>query len=212
MPLTCPTCDAFAFTGHGPSNPSLDLRCTACGAQTPANTLPLFLISGASGTGKSTLVPHLRTRLPDCLVVGADLLVDLTHRDRAAFLQRWIRIAYATAQCGRPLVLAGVIESEEIERHGERGLLTGPVYLVGLDCGEDVRRERLRRRPRWANLAPEKLEARIGEHEEMAGRVRATADVVFDSGREGVEELAVKVAAWVRERFALTQPSMAPAG
>ena len=29
---------------------------------------------------------------------------------------------------------------------------------------------------------------------------------------EGVEELAVKVAAWVSERFAFTQPSMAPAG
>jgi hypothetical protein len=209
MPVSCPTCDAFALTSNGPSNP---LKCTTCGVEIPANPLPLFLISGASGTGKSTLVMRLRVHLPDCFVVGADLLIDVTNRDHNAFLQRWIRIAYATAQCGRPLVLAGVIERKEIEDHAEHKLLTGPVHMVGLHCEERVREERLWGRPRWAKHPAEKLKKRIREHAELSEKVRETADVVFDSGKMNAEEIAKKVAEWVKERFVVADPSMAPAG
>lgn len=125
MLLSCPSCDAFALSGDVNSN---NLRCTSCNGETEANLLPLFLITGASGTGKSTFVCHLRPLLPGCFVVGRDLLIDVANRDRQAFLGRWLRVAYASAQCGRPLVLACVIEKGEIEAHVDSSLV-GPVHV-----------------------------------------------------------------------------------
>src|SRR4051812_30877195 len=90
MPLTCPFCDSFSLTGPSLSTPHSssqtqpkphNLTCTACQAQIPFNHLPLFLITGPSGSGKSTLLRNLRQHLPTCLVVGADLLTDISNRD-----------------------------------------------------------------------------------------------------------------------------------
>src|SRR3954447_12719802 len=72
MPVSCPSCDDYALT----DTINNTLTCSSCQHQIPANLPPLFLISSASGTGKSTLVRRLRPLLPECLVVGGDLLVD----------------------------------------------------------------------------------------------------------------------------------------
>ncbi|KAK4449596.1 P-loop containing nucleoside triphosphate hydrolase protein [Podospora aff. communis PSN243] len=208
MPLSCPQCDAFALSGTG-SNTTL--TCSSCKSQVPANFLPLFLISGPSGAGKSTLIRHLRPLLPDCLVVGGDLLVDVTNRDRNAFLKRWLLIAYANAQSGRPLVLAGVIEKSELEACPDRALV-GEIYSIALAVGEETRRERLEERPRWKKHDKEKLERRIAEHVGMGERLVRGADLVVDTEAQGVEEVAGVVAGWVRERVVVAEPSMAPAG
>lgn len=52
MPLLCQKCDAFALTKADPIE--LGLRCTECGKNTPAKIFPLFIVTGASGSGKTT--------------------------------------------------------------------------------------------------------------------------------------------------------------
>jgi hypothetical protein len=99
MPITCPACGRFSMTGR-----QCSLACSECGLVRAANLLPLFLVTGAAGCGKSAAVTALRALLPECFVVGADLLLE---PDRPAFLNRWCRIAYAQAQCGRHTVLVG---------------------------------------------------------------------------------------------------------
>lgn len=208
MPLSCPSCDAFALAGDPNSN---NLRCTSCNSEINANLLPLFLITGASGTGKSTLVRHLRPLIPDCFVVGGDLLVDIQHRDRQAFVGRWLRVAYASAQCGRPLVLACVLEKEEIETHVDRSLV-GPVYVIALAVDEQERVARLEARPRWAKHSEEKRAERIAEHADLTEKLVQDADLVIDSVEKSVDDVAKEVAAWIQQRIVATSPSTAPAG
>ncbi|KAK0616801.1 hypothetical protein B0T14DRAFT_568378 [Immersiella caudata] len=207
MPLSCSLCDTFALSGASNNT----LACSACQGQVPANLLPLFLISGASGAGKSTLVRHLRPLLPDCLVVGGDLLVDIKNRDRNAFLKRWLLVAYANAQSGRPLVLAGVIEKAELEACPDRSLV-GHIHSIVLSVGEDTRKERLKERPRWQKHSAEKLAVRIAEHVGLEMKLLKDADLVVNTEEQGVEQVGEVVASWIKKRVVLATPSMAPAG
>ena len=211
MPLSCPSCDAFALTGDANNNNSPNLHCPSCNSKTDANLLPLFLITGASGAGKSTLIRHIRPLLPDCFVVGGDLLIDVTNRDRQAFLGRWLRIAYATAQCGRPLVLAGVIEKDEMETHVDRSLV-GQIHVIVLSVEEQERVKRLQRRPRWAKHSDEKRSAMIAAHVGLTERLARDADLVVKSGETDVEDAAKEVADWVKKHAVRALPSEAPAG
>ncbi len=58
MPLVCPKCGAYALnnTERSPNATT----CSACGQSTSANIFPLFIVTGASGSGKSTVVSELR--------------------------------------------------------------------------------------------------------------------------------------------------------
>ena len=38
--------------------------------------LPLFLVTGASGTGKTTVVPYLQRLLPMCDVFNMDIMLN----------------------------------------------------------------------------------------------------------------------------------------
>lgn len=207
MPLSCPECDAFALSGGGTDT----LLCTACNAQVEANFLPLFLISGASGTGKSTLIRHLRPLLPDCVVVGGDLLIDVANRDRQSFLGRWLRVAYATAQSGYSMVVAGVIEKAELDAHVDSSLV-GQIYVIGLHTNEDVRVARLEARPRWAKHSAEKRAARIAEHIDFTRRITQDVEILVDTTENTVEYIAQEVAAWIKQRMVSARPSKAPAG
>lgn len=208
MPLSCPSCDAFNLSGDVSSD---NLRCASCNSEIDANLLPLFVITGASGTGKSTLVCHLRPLIPECFVVGGDLLVDVTNRDRRAFLGRWLRVAYASAQCGRPLVLACVIEKGEIEMHVDRSLV-GPLYMIVLAVDEQERVARLEARPRWATHSEEKRAGRIAEHADLTGRLVQDADLVVNSAGKSANDVAKEAATWIQQRLVASSPSKAPAG
>ena len=51
------------------------LRCPRCGDEQQVPDLPLFVVTGASGTGKSTVTGPLRRQLPDCEVFDTDALL-----------------------------------------------------------------------------------------------------------------------------------------
>jgi ribosomal protein S27AE len=50
------------------------LRCLRCGAESWLPALPLFVVTGASGTGKSTITEPLRSLLPGCQVFETDVM------------------------------------------------------------------------------------------------------------------------------------------
>src|SRR5207248_11520779 len=72
MPLICPHCGAYALN-NTERNPS-STTCSQCGKTKPANILPLFVVTGASGAGKTSVIPALRQLLPECIIFDKDLL------------------------------------------------------------------------------------------------------------------------------------------
>lgn len=196
MPLVCPRCGAWAL-----ANPDRDpdaTRCSACGRRTSANILPLFVVIGASGAGKSAVVPVLRARLPDCLVFDKDLIWGA---DWDQVYGNWLRLAYSIARTGRHTVLCGSLAPRDLERQADRGLV-GPLHYLALDCRDDVRGRRLRDRPAWRNSSSDDY---LAEHRRFASWLREEARggdsapvPAVDTSDATVEESAEAVARWVR--------------
>lgn len=69
----CLRCDEQVELAADPSSHAL--RCPACGEARRLPRLPLFVVTGASGTGKTTIVDALTARLSHCEVLETDLIL-----------------------------------------------------------------------------------------------------------------------------------------
>jgi len=103
----------------------------------------LIFVSGASGVGKSTVIPHLKSLLPsnyqvrDFDEVGVP---DNPTRDwRLEAIQFWIGIAGENYKESLTTVVCGVTEPEEVLKH------SGTAYIL-LDASAESLQERLHNR------------------------------------------------------------------
>ena len=204
-PLICPRC------GEHTDRPDVDtadpagavLRCARCGHREPFLRLPLFCVSGPSGTGKSTVARLLVKRLADRYVVlEQDLLWTGGLRDSGTehplFRTTWLRTAAMIQQNGRPVVLCGTVVPPEFEELPERPLFSEIRYL-SLMCDPDVLAGRLRERPAWRQWD----ESRIAEMLDYAAWISETAHEMdppmelLDTTGAPVKETADRVVDWV---------------
>ncbi|MFV2196963.1 AAA family ATPase [Nocardiopsis sp. LOL_012] len=206
-PLICSRCGEWnevPDTGAGASA----LRCHACGQERPYRRLPLYCVSGPSGTGKSTIAGLLLERLRDRFVVlEQDLLWVGGLRDPAdhhrLFRSTWLRTAAMVQQSGRPVVLCGTVMPPELEPLPERALFAR-IHYLSLMCDPDVLADRLRARPAWRAWDEE----RIAENREFVEWIAAEADrltpplTLVDTTRVAPEDTAEAVCAWVEELHA----------
>ncbi len=172
-------------------------RCPRCGSAERARSAPLFVVTGASGSGKTAVFPHLVDVLPECAVFDVDWLIDPLGRmcagrpmDWEGFRDTWLSVAHAVAQSGRATVLLGPFLRAQLEPLPARQWV-GPIHLAALDCADEARRVRLDARPPWR-------ERKIDEHVEFARHLRAEADIVIRTDDVGPAATAAEVASWVR--------------
>src|SRR4030095_9697158 len=85
--------------------------CPECGHRHPFLQLPLLLVSGASGAGKSTVCHALLATLPEVVLLDADILWRPEFHTPAdnsqAFFETWLRMCKNMGQAARPVVLFG---------------------------------------------------------------------------------------------------------
>ncbi|PDP89181.1 nucleoside kinase [Glycomyces fuscus] len=211
-PLICTHCGEWDETPDTTAGVSV-LRCGFCRRTRPFLRLPLYCVSGPSGTGKSTIAGVLLERLRDRFVVlEQDLLWVGGLRDPAdhhrLFRSTWLRTAAMVQQSGRPVVLCGTVVPPELEHLPERALFTGVHYLA-LTCEPGVLAERLRARPAWRAWDEE----RIAEALEYAAWVESEAAhleppvELLDTTRARPRETADAVCRWVEGLHARTAAS-----
>lgn len=198
-PLVCARCGARA------ERPHVDRRlpaivCPGCGHRHRFRRLPLLSLTGASGTGKSTVARLLVEPLGDGYVVlEQDVLWQAGLHDPGPFRSAWLTLAAMIGQSGRPVLLCGTVVPPEFEPLAERALFTEVRYLA-LTCDTDVLAERLRARPAWR----EWTEPRIAETLEFNAWIRAEAAGMrppvrlLDTTRASAGETARHVCAWAQ--------------
>ena len=172
--------------------------------------VPLFVVTGANGTGKSTVCPLLRRRLADCIVFEADVIplpwtLEEWSERKATYRTACLSVALEIAQNRRPVVLVGTTVPEEVETNPLRPYFH-EIHYLALVCDEEIIERRLRARPGSHTPLAADFETYLSTQLwlDRAYRERETGGApvaLVDVSALTPESVAERVAAWVRDRL-----------
>lgn len=181
--------------------------CPACGAEIPFLRLPLFVVIGASGAGKSALVQWAAAHHRDCVHLESDILWGRVNVEPegnyAGYRNLWLRVCKNISQAGRPVVLYGSVTPEQWEVCPERRYL-GAIHTLALVCGPETLAERLRARPTWRSMggseAIEGMQRFNAWFKENAGKVNPPM-TLLDTTTTSIEATGAALLHWIRQRW-----------
>ena len=182
--------------------------CPECGHPNSFRQLPLFVVSGASGAGKTTVCRRLTGAFEAVVALDTDILwraaFDTPADGYRDFFETWLRVAANISQSGRPVVLfgAGAGVPGNIEPCIRRRYFAAVHYLA-LVCDDQVLTERLMHRPAWRRAqAPGFIEAQQQFNQwfkDYGGEQPALTRV--DTTHADEHTVARQVRAWVQARL-----------
>ena len=76
------------------------LHCPRCGTRQQVPAFPLFVVTGASGTGKTTITGPLRRVLPGCDVFDTDVILQVAALGWDVWRNTWLRLEQADLRGG----------------------------------------------------------------------------------------------------------------
>jgi len=185
--------------------------CPSCGAAQPFLQLPLFVVTGASAAGKSTLaldlVPALRE---EAVVLDADILwapeFNNPQDEYRRFREVWLRLAKNIGQSGLPVVLLGTFLPDQLEKLRERRYFSA-LHVLGLTADDDDLIRRLRNRPAWRESGGDAfVEAMVRFNRRLQDIDGETRPIeLVDTSTVGRDQTVERVVAWYRSRMAETE-------
>jgi hypothetical protein len=182
--------------------------CPECGHPHPFLYQPLLIISGASGTGKSTVCHHLVGHYQDAVILDSDILwrneFNSPKNNYREYFETWLRVSKNISQSGRPVVLfgAGLGVPENLEGCIERRYFSSIRYLA-LVCSDDILCERLTQRPEWRGTRDPKY---IAEHQrfnqwfiDYHKNKNQPPITIVDTSRKSIIKTTKEVEQWIRK-------------
>ena len=123
------------------------------------NGKKLFLVGGASGTGKTAICNQIAGKISGLVVLDGDVIWscgNFTPEKTEAFYAFVLRICNEIAKSGLSVAVfhAGAGVPENIEHCRERELFD-EVHYLGLYCSDEELEKRLRERPEWRDQNPD---------------------------------------------------------
>lgn len=170
MALVCQGCGGYI-------QPLVDvdmqsMRCPTCDYVETQRIVPLWMVTGASGVGKTTMVAALRSLLPDWEIFDTDII---HAADWQQHRSNWLRLAHAIAQNGRYTLLCGTMLPQDVDRCDHRAFFS-KIYYLNLHCDDATRAARLSARPTWRGCNT----AFIEQHRQFAHWLLDHAAIDFD--------------------------------
>lgn len=202
----CPACGQYSvskeITLDGPA-----AVCPYCGHAHPFLRLPLFVITGASGTGKSTIGLRLVEELRgESVVMETDILWRpefATPEDGyRSYRELWLRVAKNIGQAGLPVVLVGAAIPEQLEGVSERRYFS-TIHYHALVCDDEDLIARLKDRPAWRDSGSEEFVGQMLRFNRWLQENARHTDppmAVLDTSRSGIEDGVRQLAARIRQQ------------
>ena len=195
--MFCDRCGEYAVRRAGLVEEIGTFRCARCHREFERRVLPLSIVTGASGAGKTSIIPPLQRLLTECGVLDKDAMWATTW-DMA--YNNLLRVASALAQGGRHTVIVGTILPEMLDPLSDR-CLVGMIRYANLHCDDENRARRLLTRRTW-DIPDDEF---IDQHRVFAQWLldHAATDFdppmsTFDTTSRPPGDVARDVAAWVR--------------
>lgn len=184
--------------------------CPACGHAEPFRRLPLLLVGGASGVGKSTIRRELLGRVADAVLLDADAMWEPAFGaivDEFDYNEFALRRCKQVAQNGRPPVLFGAETGVPavVESSVERRYFSETRYLA-LVATDEVLADRLRARPNWPDAEDgwTAVDDQVGLNRcsrRLGGDPESPVETLDVAGRS-VGAMAGAVEGWITETLA----------
>lgn len=204
----CQRCGASSAMGAVTAEPKgwAVATCPRCGHRHRFRHLPLFVLTGASGTGKTTTCELLQHTLPECIVLDSDVLLAALKSFAASDVQRywdqWLRLILQIHQAGKPVLVCGTVLPHHLESAPDRDGIA-VIHYLALVCEESELERRLRVRPAWRGCDT----AFIVEHvrfdrwwRDRDGEENARVELLDTTGGTPLGT-AGSVRAWVHQRL-----------
>jgi len=181
--------------------------CPECGYKHKFQQLPLLIVSGASGAGKSTVCQHLLGRVTQAVLLDADILwrpeFNTPETNYQNYFETWLRVCKNISQSGRPVVLcgAGVGVPENLETRIERRYFS-EIHYLALTCSDETLSKRLGQRPDWRGTHdPAYIEEHIRFNRWFKAYNSQPVIKLVDTTNVPLEETAQQVLSWIDERI-----------
>ncbi len=181
--------------------------CPECNHEHLFLMLPLLIVTGASGVGKSTILQRLIGTVSEAVLLDCDIL--WFGDDHAAdHFEVVLRVSKNVSQAGRPVVLfgSGIGVPDNLESCVERRYFSRLHYLA-LTCDPKVQAERLRARPPWRKSHHAEFAAVQVDFNKWFLGTAGSGDPphpLLDTTDAPVEQTAVDVADWIRRTLGST--------
>jgi 2-phosphoglycerate kinase len=181
--------------------------CPHCEYQHKFLRLPLFVITGASGVGKSSTCLALAAKTKDFVVIDSDILwrseFDQPDTDYRNYREMWLRVCKNISQAGKPVILCGASLPEQFEECIERRYFS-VIHYLAMVCSDEALESRLRSRPAWRNSSEEEY---IKTHLAFNRWLKENASItqppmsLRDTSEITVDESVERVEEWLRDCF-----------
>jgi hypothetical protein len=202
----CPACGQYAEEKQVDPVRALAI-CPLCGYGHRFRRLPLFLLTGASATGKTAVCLRLPDVMPECVALECDILwrpeFAQPEQDYRPFRNTWLRVAKNIAQAGRPVLLSGSAIPRQYESCPERRYFARSHYLALICDGTELTR-RLEARPDWRECSSAQTVERMLAFNQwfMDNAVQTDPPMtLLDTTHSTVKDTVYEVAKWVRSRL-----------
>lgn len=164
--------------------------------------LPLFIVTGASGVGKTTVIHELRALLPDFVIFSTDndnfgtTASKLEYQDRFNLL---LHFANSVAKSRRGTIICGTLMPWDAQKCDTYNNF-GEFCFINLHCDNTTRNSRLRNREDKDTWTDEMLKS----HEEFAQWLLNNAETAYNPPMPTIEttttppsEVAEKIKSYI---------------
>lgn len=206
----CEGCGAWLeATALDPTPAGMTIRCPECGLREPFVQDPPWWITGSPGSGKSSLIPHLRRALPDWFICDGEAIDFWRFREGesyAALYDQWLKVGHQVALNGRPLLIVAAALPTQIDACPCRALFAA-IRFLGLVCPAAAQERRLHARPAWRRADdPSMIASACGFTRtlERIAREQPRRLALHDTSEKTPTESAAVIARWVRDSAHVT--------
>jgi hypothetical protein len=182
--------------------------CPECGCQHPFRFLPLLVVSGASGTGKTSVCFNLTGRYQGAVLLDSDILwrpeFNTPESNYRGFFETWLRVCKNVAQSGRTVSLfgAGVGVPENLENCVERRYFS-VIHYLALVCSDEILSKRLEQRPAWRGTRDKGFiddQIRFNQWLLNYNKDDKLPPIsIIETSHQTIDDTAKAVEAWIRE-------------